>query len=167
MPVPQGAKCETIKPNTALPPAVRPPMNLIIPAGNRNSHLCHGVILGSDARFGLVESSVLRSVVREGPQRDLPLTMLEDHSESIRIEYDPTRVSYETLLDIFWKTTRQERSFSRQYCFIFYHNEAQREAAMASARGGSEDQRREKKKGFTKKREEGGRGGPARDFARL
>jgi len=57
-----------------------------------------------------------------------------DHSESIRIEYDPTRVSYQNLLDIFWANhSPGDRSFSRQYAsFIFYHNEEQRKAAVAS-----------------------------------
>jgi peptide-methionine (S)-S-oxide reductase len=57
-----------------------------------------------------------------------------DHSESIQIEYDPTRVSYEALLDIFWENhSPGERSFSRQYAaFIFYHSEEQRKSAMAS-----------------------------------
>jgi peptide-methionine (S)-S-oxide reductase len=60
--------------------------------------------------------------------------MLGDHSESIRIEYDPTRVSYEALLDIFWENhSPGERSESSQYAaFIFYHNEAQRKSAIAS-----------------------------------
>ena len=57
-----------------------------------------------------------------------------DHSESIRIEYDPTRVSYQNLLDIFWANhSPWDRSFSRQYAsFIFCHNEEQRKAALAS-----------------------------------
>lgn len=60
--------------------------------------------------------------------------MLGDHSESIRIEYDPKRVSYETLLEIFWKNhSPGERSYSRQYAaFIFYHDEKQRKAAIDS-----------------------------------
>jgi len=60
--------------------------------------------------------------------------MLGDHSESIRIEYDPKRVSYEALLEIFWKNHAPgERSFSRQYAaFIFYHDEKQRKAAIDS-----------------------------------
>jgi peptide-methionine (S)-S-oxide reductase len=61
-------------------------------------------------------------------------TNLGDHSESIRIEYDPTRVSYQKLLEIFWAShSPGERSFSRQYAsFIFYHNEEQRKAAKIS-----------------------------------
>ena len=60
--------------------------------------------------------------------------MLGDHSESIRIEYDPTRISYEKLLDIFWENhSAGVHSFSRQYAaFIFYHNEKQMNSAMAS-----------------------------------
>jgi peptide-methionine (S)-S-oxide reductase len=60
--------------------------------------------------------------------------MLGDHSESILIEYDPKRVSYETLLEIFWKNhSPGERSYSRQYAaFIFYHDEKQRKAAIDS-----------------------------------
>jgi peptide-methionine (S)-S-oxide reductase len=59
---------------------------------------------------------------------------LGDHSESIRIEYDPTRVSYETLLDIFWENhSPGDRSVARQYAsFVFYQGEEQRKAAMAS-----------------------------------
>ncbi|MEE9910122.1 MAG: peptide-methionine (S)-S-oxide reductase [Deltaproteobacteria bacterium] len=64
-------------------------------------------------------------------------TLLGDHSESIRIEYDPKRVSYETLLEIFWKNhSPGERSYSRQYAaFIFYHNEKQKKAAIDSRKG--------------------------------
>jgi peptide-methionine (S)-S-oxide reductase len=69
-----------------------------------------------------------------GTAKDPTYSKLGDHSESIRIEYDPTRISYEKLLDIFWENhSPGTRSFSRQYAaFIFYHNEAQRKAAMAS-----------------------------------
>jgi len=27
------------------------------------------------------------------------------HAESVQVEYDPARVSYEQLLDVFWRTT--------------------------------------------------------------
>jgi peptide-methionine (S)-S-oxide reductase len=69
-----------------------------------------------------------------GKTKDPTYTNLGDHSESIRIEYDPARVSYEALLDIFWENhSPGERSYSRQYAaFIFYHNEGQRKAALAS-----------------------------------
>ena len=55
-----------------------------------------------------------------------------DHSETIQIEYDPTQISYEELLDIFWRSHgAQYRPPSRQYMSaIFYHDEEQRRLAM-------------------------------------
>ena len=59
---------------------------------------------------------------------------LGDHSETIQIEYDPTRISYEELLDIFWSShSPTARPFSRQYAsIIFYHDEEQKRLAEAS-----------------------------------
>jgi methionine-S-sulfoxide reductase len=57
-----------------------------------------------------------------------------DHTETVQVDYDPERITYEQLLDIFWKSHRPtSRSWSRQYMnAIFYHNEKQRQVAMAS-----------------------------------
>jgi peptide-methionine (S)-S-oxide reductase len=57
---------------------------------------------------------------------------LGDHSESVQIDFDPTRISYKELLDIFWKSHEPTSgSWSRQYrAAIFYHNELQRKDAM-------------------------------------
>ncbi len=61
------------------------------------------------------------------------------HRESVQVIYDPSRVSYEQVLDIFWHQIDPtddggqfaDRGF--QYTTaIFYHNEAQRAAAEAS-----------------------------------
>src|SRR5262249_10932393 len=61
------------------------------------------------------------------------------HAESIEVLYDPVKVSYDKLLDVFWHNidpTTQDRQFpdwGHQYrTVIFYHNEAQRAAAVAS-----------------------------------
>jgi methionine-S-sulfoxide reductase len=55
-----------------------------------------------------------------------------DHTETLQIDYDPTRVSYEELLKVFWASHNpRSPSFSRQYAqILFYHNEAQKEAAL-------------------------------------
>jgi peptide-methionine (S)-S-oxide reductase len=57
---------------------------------------------------------------------------LGDHTEAIQIDYDPTRISYEELLEIFWDShDPAQRPFSRQYMSIlFYHNEEQKRLAM-------------------------------------
>lgn len=61
------------------------------------------------------------------------------HAESVRVEFDPTIVSYEHLLEVFWNlhdpTTlnRQGPDFGEQYrSAIFYFNEQQHAAAIAS-----------------------------------
>jgi methionine-S-sulfoxide reductase len=56
---------------------------------------------------------------------------LGNHSETIQIDYDPTVISYEELLEVFWSSHNPVgRSFSRQYAsIIFYHDEEQRRLA--------------------------------------
>ena len=61
------------------------------------------------------------------------------HKESVQIIYDPKRISYEELLDIFWRSfdpTDSDGQFADrgpQYTTaIFYHNEEQRKLAEES-----------------------------------
>ena len=61
------------------------------------------------------------------------------HAESIEVVYNPAKVTYEKLLDVFWHNidpTTKDRQFpdlGHQYrTAIFYHNEAQKRAATAS-----------------------------------
>jgi peptide-methionine (S)-S-oxide reductase len=61
------------------------------------------------------------------------------HAESVEIVYDPTKVSYEKLLDVFWHNvdpTTADRQFcdkGRQYrTAIFYHDETQKRLAEES-----------------------------------
>jgi hypothetical protein len=57
---------------------------------------------------------------------------LEGHSETIQIDYDPTRITYGELLDIFWANhSPTSRSSSRQYAsIIFTHDDEQRRLAL-------------------------------------
>lgn len=50
-----------------------------------------------------------------------------DHAESIQIDFDPTVISYEKLLEVFWTTHNPcRRAWSRQYMSaIFYADAAQ------------------------------------------
>jgi peptide-methionine (S)-S-oxide reductase len=71
-----------------------------------------------------------------GSQQDPTYHRLGDHTESFQIDYDPTRISYETLVRYFWKEIDPtERPYSRQYMSaVFYENEAQRQQALAAAK---------------------------------
>jgi methionine-S-sulfoxide reductase len=59
---------------------------------------------------------------------------LGDHSETVEIDYDPSVISYDKLLDIFWKDHDPVRkSWSRQYASrIFVHDDEQRRSAERS-----------------------------------
>ena len=61
------------------------------------------------------------------------------HAEVVEVTYDPSRVKYEDLLNVFWTShdpttlNRQGPDRGTQYrSAIFYHNDAQRVAAIAS-----------------------------------
>lgn len=63
------------------------------------------------------------------------------HAESVRIVYDPDQISYEKLLDIFWRShdpTTDDRQFadvgSQYRPVVFYHNERQKKLAEESRR---------------------------------
>jgi len=57
-----------------------------------------------------------------------------DHTETVQVDYDPQRITYGQLLDIFWKSHEPtRRTWSRQYMHaVFTHNEAQHRQALAS-----------------------------------
>jgi peptide-methionine (S)-S-oxide reductase len=61
------------------------------------------------------------------------------HAEVVQVAFDPSKISYEEILDIFWKahdpTTldRQGADVGTQYrSIILYHDEGQKAAAVAS-----------------------------------
>ena len=63
------------------------------------------------------------------------------HTEAVQVEYDPERVTYTELLEIFWKNidpTTEDRQFcdggSQYRSAIFYHDDVQREEALQSLR---------------------------------
>ena len=59
---------------------------------------------------------------------------LGDHTETIQMDYDPTVISYEQLLHVFWDSHDAASSpWSRQYMsIIFYHNDEQKRLATES-----------------------------------
>jgi peptide-methionine (S)-S-oxide reductase len=59
---------------------------------------------------------------------------LGDHTEVVQLEYDPSQISYDELLAVFWRShAATAPSFSQQYAsLILYHNDEQRRLAEQS-----------------------------------
>lgn len=59
-----------------------------------------------------------------------------DHTEAFQVDYDPEVISYEDLLNIFWKSHNPCRpSWSIQYMpAVFYHNEQQQQQALQTSK---------------------------------
>ncbi len=69
-----------------------------------------------------------------GTKKDPTYHSLGDQTETIQIEYDPKIVSYEKLLEVFWRSHRPtDRAYSRQYmAAVFHHNDNQKMMAEKS-----------------------------------
>jgi methionine-S-sulfoxide reductase len=70
-----------------------------------------------------------------GGQTDAPnYNNIGDHTETVQVDYDPERITYARLLNIFWQSHHPTmRPWSRQYMnAVFFHNEEQRQLAIAS-----------------------------------
>jgi peptide-methionine (S)-S-oxide reductase len=72
----------------------------------------------------------------ENPTYEAVCTGTTGHAEVTQITYDPNLISFDELLEVFWKThdpttlNRQGNDVGPQYrSVIFYHNEEQRELA--------------------------------------
>jgi len=103
-----------------------------------------GCFWGVEAAFRQVEGVTATAVGYSGGTAPDP-TYREvcsgrtGHAEAVRVEYDPDRVSYDQLLDLFWDmhdpTTpnRQGPDVGTQYrSVIFFHTPEQEAAARAS-----------------------------------
>lgn len=112
--------------------------------GTRKATFGAGCFWGIESAFrgvpGVVGAPVGYSggVVAE-PSYEQVCTGRTGHAEVVEVEYDPERVSYYELLDVFWKLhdptqkNRQGPDVGTQYrSVVFYHDEEQRQRAEAS-----------------------------------
>jgi peptide-methionine (S)-S-oxide reductase len=105
-----------------------------------------GCFWGVEATFRRLEGVVDAAVGYAGGHLPDPTykdvcTDRTGHAEVVEVEYDPARVRYEQLLDVFWENhdpttlNRQGPDVGSQYrSVIFYHDEQQRAAAEESKR---------------------------------
>jgi methionine-S-sulfoxide reductase len=69
-----------------------------------------------------------------GDSPDPTYRNIGDHTETLQVDFDPQKVSYQDLLRVFWSEHDPfMRPFSRQYMsLIFYHNDDQKEQILKS-----------------------------------
>ena len=67
-----------------------------------------------------------------GTKKNPTYHSLGDHSEAIQVDFDPSHLSYEKLLEIFWAAhDPTARSWSRQYkAAVFFQNDVQQKLAI-------------------------------------
>ena len=103
-----------------------------------------GCFWGIESTFRKVKGVLSTSVGYTGgslknPTYDDVCSGKTGHAEAVQVEYDPSQVSYEELLNVFWNShdstseNRQYPDFSSQYrSAIFFYNAEQEEAARLS-----------------------------------
>lgn len=103
-----------------------------------------GCFWGVEATFRQTPGVTGTAVGYEGGTKPEPTykevcTGRTGHAEAVQVDYDPARVSYDQLLDIFWANhnpttlNRQGPDVGTQYrSGIFYHDAEQQKLAVAS-----------------------------------
>ena len=100
-----------------------------------------GCFWGVEVAFGNIPGVTATAVGYEGGKTEQPsykdvCTDATGHAEVVELDFDPAKVSYEQILDAFFtlhdptQLNRQGPDWGTQYrSAIFYHSEAQKEAA--------------------------------------
>ena len=128
----KGSKMESTKSNATIKTRI-PAIDAAAPTETRTATFALGWFWGPDSRFGSLDGVVRTRVGYSGGQKENPTyRSIGDHSETLQIDFDPTRISYQKLLDIFWhEHDPTHRAWSPQYkSVIFYHDETQQKLAL-------------------------------------
>ena len=111
-----------------------------VPGPLKQATFAAGCFWGVEAAFSKIDGIVATSVGYCGGHTKNPTyrqisTGTSGHAESVRVTYDPARVSYAELLDVFWSchdpTIDHEQGPQRSV--IFFHDAEQESIARASS----------------------------------
>ncbi|MBC7536177.1 MAG: peptide-methionine (S)-S-oxide reductase MsrA [Ferruginibacter sp.] len=116
-------------------------MNETISIPTETATLGNGCFWCTEAVFQQLEGVIKVTSGYSGGETDNPdyksvCSGTTGHAECLEVVYDPTKISFEDLLEIFWKThdpttlNRQGNDIGTQYrSVIFYHSEEQKVVA--------------------------------------
>ena len=102
-----------------------------------------GCFWGAERRFWQTEGVLETSVGYMGgnvknPSYELVCTGTTNHAEAVKVIFDPSKVTYRQLLEMFWtihdptQGNRQGNDIGSQYrSVIFYHDQKQKELALS------------------------------------
>jgi len=130
--------------STEAAPTTNEPASVQSSGSREKATFAAGCFWQVEATFRNVEGVLSTQVGYTGGKTEQPsyydvCSDTTGHAEAMEVEYDPTKVSYEDLLNVFFSThdpttlNRQGPDVGAQYrSAIFYHDEAQRQAAEAA-----------------------------------
>jgi peptide-methionine (S)-S-oxide reductase len=149
-------KTDLVAPDQALPgraqPIMAPGRHTVLgtpvggphPDGSEVADFALGCFWGEERKFWETPGVITTAVGYQGgytpnPTYEEVCSGRTGHAESVRVVYDPKRVTYDQLLKVFWEAhdptqgMRQGNDVGTQYrSAIFTHSDAQREAAERS-----------------------------------
>ena len=152
----KSAKTEMISPDAALPGRVQPiptaethhiygtPLTGEVPQGMEQAMFGMGCFWGVERMFWKLDGVISTMVGYAGgytpnPTYEEVCTGKTGHNEVVRVIYDPSRISYDKLLQVFWENhdptqgMRQGNDMGTQYrSGIYTYTLAQKAAAEAS-----------------------------------
>jgi peptide-methionine (S)-S-oxide reductase len=139
MPVPER--------HTVLGTPLAPPY----PSGTEVAEFALGCFWGEERTFWQTAGVVSTSVGYEGgytpnPTYEEVCTGLTGHAEAVRVVFDPAKVSYATLLKVFWEShnptqgMRQGNDIGTQYRSVIFYKSPQQRAAAEESRAAYEKQ---------------------------
>jgi len=109
-----------------------PPIDVSAPKEVETLTCAMGCFWGPDCRFGAMDGVVRTRVGYAGGTTYNPTYhSIGDHIETIQIDYDPQKISYEQILEVFWNGHKPTRTvWKRQYASaLFFHNDHQEKLA--------------------------------------